>query len=339
MQARATPAMVGVSSGSTAGQPEPSDRTHATTLSSPRMSADTSAFSAANRPSSAPPSRSIALPRGHLSGGRGAAQGPDLAADLALALDPVRLAERAGLVPDPWQAQVLRSTAPRVLLNCSRQSGKSTVSAVLAMHTALYQPGSLTLLLSPSERQSKELFRKVLDCYLAAGRPEPPESETTLWLELENGSRVIALPGSEASIRGFSGVTLLVVDEASRVADELYYAVRPMLAVSGGRLIALSTPWGRRGWWHREWTEGGDGWERVEVPATACPRIPTTFLEEERRALPEFVFAQEYGCEFRETIDQLFSYDDVMGTLSDDVAPLFPSTPAPTRGLLSDYFA
>jgi hypothetical protein len=70
-----------------------------------------------------------------------------LARDLALALDPVLLARRAGIDPDPWQAEVLRSTAPRRLLNCSRQSGKSTVAAVRAVHVALYEPGSLVLLL------------------------------------------------------------------------------------------------------------------------------------------------------------------------------------------------
>jgi hypothetical protein len=69
----------------------------------------------------------------------------ELVSDLAAALDPIVLAQQAGLEPDPWQADVLRSTAPRVLLNCSRQSGKSTVSALLALHTALYTPGSFRI--------------------------------------------------------------------------------------------------------------------------------------------------------------------------------------------------
>jgi hypothetical protein len=96
-----------------------------------------------------------------------------IAVDLAAALDPVVLARQAGLVPDEWQAHVLRSTAPRVLLNCSRQSGKSTISALLALHTALYTPSALVLMLSPSLRQSAELFRKCLDLYRALGRPVP----------------------------------------------------------------------------------------------------------------------------------------------------------------------
>ena len=115
-----------------------------------------------------------------------------LATDLALSLDPVLLAQRAGITPDPWQQDVLRSTAPRMLLNCCRQSGKSTTTAVLAVHQALYVPGSLVLLLSPSQRQSQELFRKCLHVYRAAGRPVPQEAESALRLELENGSRIVS---------------------------------------------------------------------------------------------------------------------------------------------------
>ena len=77
-------------------------------------------------------------------------------------------------------------------------------------------------------------------------------------MELENGSRIITLPGSEKTIRGFSGVGLLLVDEASRVADELYFAVRPILAVSGGSLMVLTTPYDKRGVFYEEWTGGAD---------------------------------------------------------------------------------
>ena len=56
-----------------------------------------------------------------------------------------------------------------------------------------------------------------------------------------------------------------------------------MLAVSGGSLMMLSTPYGKRGVFYEEWT-GGHGWERYEVPASQCPRISEDFLEEERAA-------------------------------------------------------
>jgi hypothetical protein len=234
----------------------------------------------------------------------------DTARDLALALDPARWAEAvAGFELDPWQRDVLRSDTDRLLMNCARQTGKSTVAALLALHRVLYRPGTLALLLSPSLRQSSELFRKAADFYQRLDAPVLTIRESALRMELGNGSRVISLPGKEQTVRGFSGVDLLVIDEASRVSDDLYFAVRPMLAVSGGRLLALSTPWGQRGWWFGEWAGGGDAWERVRITALDCPRITEAFLEEERRAMGRWWYEQEYLCEFRETAGRVFSHD------------------------------
>jgi hypothetical protein len=245
-----------------------------------------------------------------------------LANDLKLALDRVSFAKKLGLEPDPWQEELLRSALDRVLLNCCRQSGKSTMTAIVALHRALYHPGSLILCLAPALRQSQELFGKVLGFYRDLDRPIPAQAERRLSLELENESRIVTLPGSEKTIRGFSGAALLIVDEASRVADELYFAVRPMLAVSGGSLMMLSTPYGKRGIFFEEWSQGR-GWERYEVPASECPRIPAYFLEEERRALPARVYRQEYECSFEDVEDQVFAYEDVTEAISDEVAPLF----------------
>jgi hypothetical protein len=231
-------------------------------------------------------------------------------------------AHSLGIVPDSWQEQLLQSEAPRVLLNCARQSGKSTMAAIIALHQALRWPSSLVLILAPAERQAKELFSKVAAAYQALGHIIPADSYRKMGMELANGSRIEALPGTEKTIRGFSGVDLLLVDEASRVADELYYAVRPMLAVSGGGLMLLSTPYGKRGIYYEEWTDG-IGWERYEVPASECPRIPATFLEEERRALPARVYRQEYFNSFEGTDDQVFSHEDVAAAISSEVTPLF----------------
>jgi hypothetical protein len=234
----------------------------------------------------------------------------------------VEFAHSLGIVPDFWQEQLLRSDASRVLLNCARQSGKSTMAAIIALHQALLRSSSLVLILAPAERQAKELFSKVATSYQALGHPIPADSYRKLGMELTNGSRIEALPGTEKTIRGFSGAALLIVDEAARVDDALYYAVRPMLAVSGGRLMMLSTPAGRRGVFHEEWTNG-QGWERYEILASEVPRIPESFLAEERAALPTFIYEQEYCCRFIETEDQLFGYDLVASSITDEVAPLF----------------
>ncbi len=247
-----------------------------------------------------------------------------LQTDLVLALDPARMFTRAiGSAPDPWQARLLRSNARQVILNCSRQSGKSTSTAVLALHTAYYQPNSLVLLLAPALRQAQELFRKVKYCAGALNIPaNAVERETTLAFELASGSRIEALPGKEQTVRGYSAVSLLVVDEAARVPDDLYRAIRPMLAVSGGRVVLLSSPFGKRGFFYEEWENGGAAWERYEVPATQVPRIAPDFLEEERRSLGDWWFSQEYMCEFRDTTDQIFSTADIDAAVSSHITAL-----------------
>jgi hypothetical protein len=202
-----------------------------------------------------------------------------------------------GLEPDPWQVEVLEGGHARLLLNCCRQAGKSTTVAVLALTEAVFIPGTQVLLLSRSLRQSTELFRIVTSFFARLKKPFL-ERQTRGELELTNLSRVVCLPCEEETIRGFSHITLLIIDEAARVPDDLYRATRPMLAVSNGRMICLSTPYGKRGFFHDAWANGGDDWARIEIPATRIPRISAEFLAAERRSLGESWFRQEYCCSF-----------------------------------------
>jgi len=252
---------------------------------------------------------------------------PDMAIELRCALDPVAFAvERLGFDPDPWQADVLRLSDKNTLLNCSRQAGKSTSTSIIALHTAVYKPGSLTLLGSPSLRQSRELFVKMTDFLKRLENPPPLEEDNRLSVQLRNGSRVVSLPGTGETVRGFSAPDLIIEDEAAFVEDSFYRAVRPMLAVSGGRLILMSTPYGKRGHFYEAWNEGGD-WHRAEVPATDCPRITAEFLEKERKALGDLWFRQEYLCEFSDVSDAVFRMADIERAISDDVKPLFETPP------------
>lgn len=239
--------------------------------------------------------------------------------------NPALTMKAAGMTPDPWQAELLRSNFSRALLLCTRQAGKSTVSAALAVHEAVSRPRSLVLLLSPSERQSGELAVKVFDFYDALGQPVPSRKRTELQLHLTNGSRIIALPENEKTIRGYSGARLLIVDEASRVGDSLYYSVRPMLAVSKGRLLAMTTPFGKRGWFYDAWS-GKDDWHRVSITAEQCPRIDAAFLAEERAALGDRWYRQEYGCSFEDIVGAVFDSADIEAAMTEDVAPLFSGT-------------
>lgn len=148
---------------------------------------------------------------------------------------PVKLAEEVGIALDDWQAEYLECEAPRRLLNCTRQGGKSTVSSLDATHDALTVPGAPVLIIVPSERQSRETFRKVAECYSRLGHAVPSESERKLGLELLNGSRIEALPGSEKTIRGFSAPRRVIVDEASRVEEEMFGGI----LLRGGQLGAV----------------------------------------------------------------------------------------------------
>lgn len=238
-----------------------------------------------------------------------------LLTDGALALDPASFAEAAGVVPDDWQRRLLLSTAPKLLLNCSRQVGKSTVVALLALHEAIYAPESLTLILSPSLRQSGLLFRRVLDFYRRLGRPVAAETENKSSLELEGGSLVVSLPGTETTIRGFSGVSLLIVDEAARCEDALYNSLLPTLAVSQGRQALLSTPHGTAGFFFEAYRRR-DEFDYFEVPASACSRIPPAFLAEQRRILGPWWYQQEYCCAFESAEDSVFRREDIEAALA-----------------------
>jgi hypothetical protein len=227
-----------------------------------------------------------------------------------------------GFVPDPTQVRVLNTPAIRGVLNCTRQWGKSTVTAAKAVHQAWSRKGSLTIVVSPTARQSGELVRKAAGFANRLGIRAKGDGDNEISLEFPNGSRIVGLPGTEATVRGFSAVSLLLVDEASRVCDELYLAVRPMLAVSAGAVWLMSTPFGKRGFFWETWENGGPEWERIQVKAEDCPRIPEAFLTEEKRTMGDRWFRQEYGCEFVDSVSGLFDRDLIERAMSDEFEPL-----------------
>jgi hypothetical protein len=250
----------------------------------------------------------------------------DIYADIACGLDPVRFARsRLGFDPDPWQAQLLRSTAPRIAINAARQSGKTTTVAVLALHLSLYVPEALTLLVSPSMRQSRLVFDRVMAFLRMLEPVERLEEDNRLSAMLANGSRIVSLPGESKTTRGYSGPALVVEDEASRVDDAIQAVIRPMLAVSGGRLILMSTPAGRRGHFYTAMTGDDDEWERITITAAQCPRITKEFLAKEFKALGDLQYRQEFECEFIDDATAAFATDMVERAL-DDFEPFLPQT-------------
>jgi hypothetical protein len=232
--------------------------------------------------------------------------------------------KRLQFEPDERQTEVLLSGAKRGILNCTRQWGKSTVGAAMAVHRAYTEKSCTVLVASPSGRQSGELVMKAEAMLGVMGISTQGDGNNAGSLLLPNGSRIIGLPENPDKIRGFSAVSLLLIDEAAQVEEAMYLALRPMLAVSNGDLWLMSTPYGKQGFFYERWEHGGPGWLRVRVPATECGRISKDFLEEERGEMGAAWFAQEYMGEFVDNGSAVFGRDLVEAALDDDVKPLWP---------------
>jgi hypothetical protein len=241
----------------------------------------------------------------------------DLGVDLAHALDAVGFGEdRLGFKADEWQAELLRSTALQIVLNICRQGGKSTTCAVKGLHTAIYDPG-LVLLVSPSLRQSRELFVKVISFLKDLQPAEILEEDNKSSCTLSNGSRIVSLPGDPATVRGYSAPRLIIADEASRIDPEMFASLRPMLATSGGQLILLSTPAGRQGYFYEVWHHG-QNWQRFQITAKECPRISAEYLEAEMGELGPMLFSQEFEGQFIDPDTAAFSSELIDRCLVDD---------------------
>lgn len=262
--------------------------------------------------------------------------------------DPVQMAFDLGFSPDPWQARLMRSQKRRIIGCTSRQAGKSHTAAMVALSEAVTKPKSLTLIVSRAMRQSRELFGKVRDSWdqladLAGSGILPYEAPELELLEdnitslrFANLARVVSIPANSSTVRGYSSVSLIILDEAAFIPDHLYRAVRPMLMISKGRLLMLSTPFGKRGVFYKEWIgEGDPTWERYEVKATMVPRISAEDLEAERLAMGPWWFEQEYMCKFHDALDQVFSYEDIQGSISAAVQPFYALPPGSGRPLPS----
>ena len=218
-------------------------------------------------------------------------------------LKPSRWAkDRLGLDLDPWQRRIADAGAgSQALALCHRQSGKSFVGALVIAHE-MEQRHSTNLVLSPTVRQSSELIRTTKQFLVRAGCRLV--ADNTFSLELANGGRVLAMPGSsDASIRGYAVSGCLLLDEAARIGDDLYSAARPMRArFPASRMIALSTPWAKRGWfWEIVETDKGRGWTILRADPATTGRLSEQFLAAERAALGPGEFRREYELEFLDT--------------------------------------
>jgi hypothetical protein len=214
----------------------------------------------------------------------------------AYQVDPVPwVREVLGVEPTPWQQEFLR--APRgasLLALTARQVGKTTTAAWAMAHAALFKAGSLSVVACPAQRQSAEAVRRVRENILKADGTL--KSDNVYGLELSNGSRVLALPGSDDSIRGLTVDAWIVADEAARLPTDLIAALRPMRARRPHtRFAMLSTAWSRTDPFWTAWAGDDPSWIRLQATADMAPDlIDPKFLAQERSALGEDAYKREY---------------------------------------------
>jgi hypothetical protein len=252
-------------------------------------------------------------------------------APAAVVTDIVEFARtKLGFEPDEKQAEVLRSTAKRGILNCSRQWGKTTALALKVVHRMFTEPKILILVASPSYRQTHEFMMRAKAMVSRLGIPIRGDGENKHSLVFPNGSRVVGLPHMPDTARSFSSLSMLIFDEAAFVSNEMFNALLPMIAVRNGELWLLSTPHGKTGFFYDIWQHGGDLWHRISVKATDCSRIPAEFLEEMRSARGDDYVRQEFLCEFLGSGSHAFDRDLVERALDSSVEP-FSSSVLATR--------
>lgn len=286
-------------------------------------------------------------------------------AEHPLIANPEGIFSSLGWKADAWQLGLLKTRAPYTLVLCPRQVGKSATAAAKSLVTAITRPNSLSMIVSRSQNQASEVLLKVKMLHAAyrgllrekrlltvsreAQQWKPSNvtdydddefecpasvSDAKTYREFSNGSRIIATACSSSTTVG-NTTDLVILDEAARMPDPVYYSIRPTLAIAQsagkGELIVLSTPFGKRGWFYEAWKQCEDAkrdgnkpdWNQVSIKVEECPRISPEFLASEMRAMGRHWFDQEYRTVFREAMDSVFSSDDIDRAIVDTGKELF----------------
>ncbi len=232
--------------------------------------------------------------------------------------------ENLNFTPDPAQIPVLTEQSTRIMLLAPRQTGKTTVAAVRIAHEAATNEDALILLASASGRQSGQLLQKTRAILHHAGAEfsaPPPHCDG---FTLANGSQVVALPDNPETIRGFSAPRLIVVDEAAFASREVFAALEPMMTVSGGTILLISTPNGQTGYFYDQWHNDNGPWVRHQMSLQDCPRVDRAAIEAMRQTMSREQFDQEFLCKFVASGTQFISTEVYRKCLRDDFELFFP---------------
>lgn len=245
-----------------------------------------------------------------------------MARAMAWRLDPALMMRDAGFAPDPHQLELLYGRDENTLVLWPRQSGKSQTCATAVLHQACFDPGDVVILAGEKQKQAKEVFNKALDMHGALSDlgELPAVEKSGDELIFSNGSRVLALPSTVESIRGYAA-KLVLVDEAAFTGEGTLAKVAPMLTTTRGRLVCASTPNGASGWFYDAWHHG-EGWRRLTVSIDQLPRLTEAELARQRSILSPLQFRQEFLLEWLDADLQFFPTETIEAALCDDVEPL-----------------
>ncbi len=230
--------------------------------------------------------------------------------------------EVLGFPANAIQAEVLDTGANRGILCCSRQWGKTTTVAAKTAHHVVFHPAAFAVVVARCLQQSTELLRRIRAFLVKAGFKLRRDPDIKHSIVLPQGQRIIALAADEHNLRGPSAVTLLIVDEAARVADKIYFAALPFLAATDGQLWLMSTPCGKSGFFYDEWTSSDTGWLRIHSTVEQATHLKRAFIDRQRLSKPLEMFREEYWCEFREPEGQVFPSERVRAAFSAAAEPL-----------------
>jgi len=229
-----------------------------------------------------------------------------------------------GEEPFEYQEDFMDKDNDRKAFVSGRRVGKSRTAGWLALWKAATFSGAEVLVTAKAQRQSMEMFNQIVN-EIEDSRVSKEQwgivNKTRTEINFDNGSRIIALPvGRDGSnIRGYGGRNnMIIVDEAAFIDDSIFQQVfSPMMAVGNGDFILLSTPFGKKGFlWERF---NDDSWHTVQVPTSANPLVPDSFIEEQRKNLTNTQFKQEILGQFDEASNSFFTREELMNCVEEDV--------------------
>ena len=212
--------------------------------------------------------------------------------------------EKLGIKLDQWQKDYI-NTEGNTVVRAGRQSGKSFAESLRVALFSLLNPNTNVLIIAAVERQAEELFEKVKSQIIAIAKHTIKGRPTAHEIVMEGNRKIIALPaGRDAyGLRGYT-IHKLVADEAHYIKDEVFTAVRPMLATTGGTMDLLSTPRGNVGFFYDCFQS--DDFTTFHIKSKDCPRIPDDFLKSEAKRMSKLQYVQEYEAEFLDALQQFF---------------------------------